>query len=449
MGVAATPDRSVPRSLVISWCSFLRRSTIEKNARICGRRPLKPATNSVSWSSVRTDSVVGISGTSSTSAACMTFSETSEMLGGQSRNTWSYSAASGLSSWPSLRVGFLSAPPAEEQVHVAVGEVGGEQVQVVEVGALDRVVEGLGAADERLAAALDPGLDPEQEAGRALRVQVPEQRAVAVGGGQVGQVDGRGRLADAALDVVGGEDLHERPSSRTRTRSWPAGPANLANLAAKSARASAWLSASFAAISPMASSVAAGAGAARPASRRPASWISCALHLAVLELAEAVLQLLEVADHLAVRDRVVQRREELQQVAQLLGALAQVVQGFGGESGVIAPPCATIRRNERPVVDRASATAEGRRLRGPSTSRISSSALRQSSVMARNRGPRSAAASRRNSRARRRARKARSGSRSAGDAATSCPAIASKPSRWTSRSRVGVVRSPSHLNSAL
>ena len=55
-----------------------------------------------------------------------------------------------------------------------------------------------------------------------------------------------------------------------------------------------------------------------------------ALDLAVLELAEAVLELLEVAHHLAVRDRVVQRREELQQVAQLLGALAQVMQGFGG-----------------------------------------------------------------------------------------------------------------------
>src|SRR5690242_8315678 len=166
------------------------------------------------------------------------------------------------------------ASSVEEQVHVAVGEVGREQVQAVEVGALDRVVEGLGAADERLASALDPRLDPEQEAGRALRVQIPEQRPAAVGGGQVGQVDGRGRLADAALDVVRGEDLHERPSSRTRTRSRPAGPANLANLAANSARASVWLSASFAAISPMASSVA--AGAARSASiasaRSPISW---------------------------------------------------------------------------------------------------------------------------------------------------------------------------------
>src|SRR5204863_3644187 len=93
----------------------------------------------------------------------------------------------------------------------------------------------------------------------ALRVQVPEQGAVAVGGGQVGQVDGRGRLADTALDVVGSEDLHGRPSSSTRTRSRPAGPANRANLAANSSLASAWLRGCFAAISPMASSVAAGA----------------------------------------------------------------------------------------------------------------------------------------------------------------------------------------------
>ena len=56
-------------------------------------------------------------------------------------------------------------------------------------------------------------------------------------------------------------------------RSWPAGPANRANRRAKSARASAWLSVSFAAISPMASSVA--AGAARSASIASASaWIS-------------------------------------------------------------------------------------------------------------------------------------------------------------------------------
>src|ERR1700749_4019496 len=147
----------------------------------------------------------------------MTFSETSEMLGGQSRNTWSYSAASGLSSRASLRVG-LGPEVSSSRAMVREGEAAGgragragAQVEAVEVGAMDDVVEGLGAADERLAAALDPRVDAEQEAGRALRVQIPEQGPGTVGGRQVRQVDGLGRLADAALDVVGGEDLHGRP----------------------------------------------------------------------------------------------------------------------------------------------------------------------------------------------------------------------------------------------
>src|SRR5260370_41907645 len=55
-----------------------------------------------------------------------------------------------------------------------------------------------------------------------------------------------------------------------------------------------------------------------------------ALDLAVLELAEVVLELLQVTEDLPVRDRVVQRREELQQVAQLLAAFAQVVQRLWG-----------------------------------------------------------------------------------------------------------------------
>jgi hypothetical protein len=79
---------------------------MEKNASSRGRRPSSRDTNSVSWSSVRTDSVVGISGTSRVPAACMTFSETSEMLGGQSRKTVSYSAASG-SSRSAIRRGDL------------------------------------------------------------------------------------------------------------------------------------------------------------------------------------------------------------------------------------------------------------------------------------------------------------------------------------------------------
>ena len=41
--------------------------------------------NSNSCSSVRADSGVGSNGTTSASAACMTFSETSDMPGGQSK----------------------------------------------------------------------------------------------------------------------------------------------------------------------------------------------------------------------------------------------------------------------------------------------------------------------------------------------------------------------------
>jgi len=64
----------------------LRRSNIEKNAITLGPSPFS-ATTRRSWSKVRDDSVAGTSGTSRASAASNTLSETSEMLGGQSRNT--------------------------------------------------------------------------------------------------------------------------------------------------------------------------------------------------------------------------------------------------------------------------------------------------------------------------------------------------------------------------
>ena len=56
---------------------------------------------------MREESVAGTIGTSTTSAASNTLSDTSEMLGGQSRNTQSYSSSSGLSTRASRRVGFL------------------------------------------------------------------------------------------------------------------------------------------------------------------------------------------------------------------------------------------------------------------------------------------------------------------------------------------------------
>ena len=85
-GIAAPSivSLSSERSRAITWrCSDLRTSTIEKNASTGGP---PPATRSESCSNVRDDSVAGMSGTSSASATSNTLSETSEMLGGQSRN---------------------------------------------------------------------------------------------------------------------------------------------------------------------------------------------------------------------------------------------------------------------------------------------------------------------------------------------------------------------------
>src|SRR3984957_15579268 len=219
MTVRATSVRSTESFSVISLCSFLRRSTIEKNASSSGRWPLNSPTKSDSCSSVRTDSVVGMSGTTMTSAAWSTFSDTRETDGGQSRKTASYSSASGASSLGSLRGGLPAggvapAPAAavagrfEQQVHVPVGEIGRDQIEIVEIRALDRIVEGPFALDERLAAALDPRLHPEHEGRRALRVQVPEHGPQPALGREEGKVDGRGGLPDAALDVVSRIDPH-------------------------------------------------------------------------------------------------------------------------------------------------------------------------------------------------------------------------------------------------
>src|SRR5438046_5433654 len=53
------------------------------------------------------------------------------------------------------------------------------------------------------------------------------------------------------------------------------------------------------------------------------------MHLAVLVFTETVLQAVEVTYGLLVNCRVMQRGEELQQVAQLLASLAQVVPALG------------------------------------------------------------------------------------------------------------------------
>ena len=123
----------------------------------------------------------------------------------------------------------------------------------------------------------------------------------------------------------------------------------------------------------MASSVA--AGTVRPAiisaGERPQL---VHLHLGVLELAQAVLQRLQLPDRLPVRARVVQRTEDLQHVAQLLAALAQVVQGLRGgrrgDGGAVGehPRCA-LRIRWRPGCGRWGAPGGGVRPRGLRASR--------------------------------------------------------------------------------
>ncbi len=89
----------------------LRRSNIEKNGSTSGGAPSLGvlARKLLSWSRARSDSVVGMIGTSRASAALKTFSDRREMLGGQSRKTCSYRLASGRTTRARLRPGSLAA----------------------------------------------------------------------------------------------------------------------------------------------------------------------------------------------------------------------------------------------------------------------------------------------------------------------------------------------------
>src|SRR5262249_7558086 len=147
----------------------------------------------------------------------------------------------------------------EDQVQLPVGEVRRQQVEPVEVGDLDRRVEVAAPFDQRGAAPLDAGPDPQQEAGCSLRVQVPQQHSQAVARREVADVDRRRGLADPALDVVCGEDLHQpAPEVRTRDRRWLAALAKSSNRPANSRRARRSRRAICPASSPIASRAVAG-----------------------------------------------------------------------------------------------------------------------------------------------------------------------------------------------
>ena len=93
--VARIAGKRARSSAIVSLCSARRRSTIEKNGSTLTSFQPRAAKNSSSCSSMRAESGVGSNGTTSASAACMTFSETSDMLGGQSRIRLAYFACSG------------------------------------------------------------------------------------------------------------------------------------------------------------------------------------------------------------------------------------------------------------------------------------------------------------------------------------------------------------------
>ena len=200
----------------------------------------------------------------------------------------------------------------------------------------------------------------------------------------------------------------------------------------------------------MASSVA--AGAARSASIASASaWISSRWTWLSWKSPRQSCSDLRSPTTLPVRDRVVQGREELQQVAQLPWCVCAGRAGIPGSSWVIAAP------------GRRSAGTRGRSWRGPGPPRsgapspgaagIADLQQRLAPVVGDGTEPRSA--QRRgqpppNSRARRLTRKSAERLEIGWGRGDQLPgAVEQEPSRSTSRSLVGVVRSPSHLDSVL
>ena len=100
----------------------------------------------------------------------------------------------------------------EVDVHVPVREVRRQQVQVCEVGGLDRLQHRARSPDQLGTAALDARLHPEQVRGGALGIEIPEQGPAALPRRQVGEVDGRGGLAHPTLEVVARDHLHDGTS---------------------------------------------------------------------------------------------------------------------------------------------------------------------------------------------------------------------------------------------
>ena len=304
-----------------SRCSRFRRSAIEKNAFTCGRLPPASVTKRVSWSSVRSERVAGMSGTSEQ------VGRVHHVLRHQ-RNAWraiqeddvvvAGEAAQQLAEPSSPLAGVV-----ELEVHVAVAEVSRKQVEALEVGRLQRRLDRPSAGDQGATSALDPRAHPEQERGRRLRIEVPQKCPPAFPRRQVGQVDRGGRLSDAPLEVVHREDLH-RPAVNRRIRCRPDGRLNRANARSNSVAGPPLVGVQ---VGDELAHRQQGLGGRVCRPHLLGETVErLSLHVGVLEPAEHVLKILEIGDR-ALSGRVVaDRREQLERVAQLLAPLPEGMQ---------------------------------------------------------------------------------------------------------------------------
>ncbi len=102
------------------------------------------------------------------------------------------------------------------EVEVAVGIIGRNQIEIVEIRAADGFREIFFLFDQRRGATTDARFDAKVEARGALGIEVPEQAAQTAAGGEIGQVDRRRGFADAALEIISGDNFHEP--------AWPKSP---------------------------------------------------------------------------------------------------------------------------------------------------------------------------------------------------------------------------------
>ena len=180
----------------------------------------------------------------------------------------------------------------------------------------------------------------EEVGGRALRVEVPHEHAHAGAAGLEGEVDRGARLPDAALDAVGRDDLHAVADLvEQRVEGLAVGLAVVGGEPLDEGGPLLGAAALELVAEPAHGEQRVGVD------RRPLVQVVGEVaelgqvHLGVLVLAEVVLEVLELADErLALARSGSSDAEALEQVAELLGVLAQVVQALAGRVGRDGPP---------------------------------------------------------------------------------------------------------------